>query len=136
MTAAHFAISAFRNSPNCCGELPTISAASLDSRSLTSFDLMALTAPACSVATTGAGVTDLDLAIRNFRTHAAGRQAERRKTRGAYRLRELVSQRFMSHLERAVLAPGEFDAIVERIAARDLDPYSAAQDLLTRALAT
>jgi len=42
----------------------------------------------------------------------------------------------MSHLERAVLAPGEFDAIVERIAARDLDPYSAAQDLLTRALAT
>src|SRR5580765_3655432 len=78
-----------------------------------------------TVATTGAGVTDLDLAIRNFRTHAAGRQADRRKTRSAYRLRELVSQRFMSHLERDVLAAGEFDAIVERIAARDLDPYTA-----------
>jgi LAO/AO transport system kinase len=87
-----------------------------------------------TVATTGAGVTDLDLAIRNFRAHAAGRQAERRKTRSAYRLRELVSQRFMSHLERQVLPAGEFDAIVERIAARDLDPYTAAKDLLTRAL--
>ena len=89
-----------------------------------------------TVATTGAGVTDLDLAIRNFRAHAAGQQADRRKTRSAYRLRELVSQRFMSHLERDVLAAGEFDAIIERIAARDLDLYTAASDLLTRALAT
>ena len=40
----------------------------------------------------------------------------------------------MSHLERDVLAAGEFDAIVERIAARELDPYSAAHDLLDRVL--
>ena len=37
----------------------------------------------------------------------------------------------MSHLERDVLAAGEFDAMVERIAARELDPYTAAKDLLT-----
>jgi len=89
-----------------------------------------------TVATTGAGIADLELAIKNFRTHAGDRQADRRKTRSAYRLRELVSQRFMSHLERDVLAQGEFDAIVERIAVRDLDPYTAARDLLKRALAT
>ncbi len=89
-----------------------------------------------TVATTGAGIADLELAIKNFRTHAGDRQADRRKTRSAYRLRELVSQRFMSHLERDVLAEGEFDAIVERIAVRDLDPYTAARDLLKRALAT
>ena len=47
---------------------------------------------------------------------------------------ELVSQRFMEHLERQVLAPGELGAIVDRIAARDVDPYSAANDLLRRAL--
>jgi len=88
-----------------------------------------------TVATTGAGITDLDIAIRNFRAHAKVRQADRRKSRSAYRLRELVSQRFMSHLERDVLASGEFDAIVDRIAARDLDPYTAARDLLSRALA-
>ena len=35
-----------------------------------------------TVATTGAGVTDLDLAIK-LPTHAAGRQADRRKTRSA-----------------------------------------------------
>ena len=89
-----------------------------------------------TVATTGAGIADLELAIKNFRTQAGDRQADRRKTRSAYRLRELVSQRFMSHLERDVLAEGEFDAIVERIAVRDLDPYTAARDLLKRALAT
>ena len=88
-----------------------------------------------TVATTGAGVTDLDVAIRSFRAHASGRQADRRKTQSAHRLRELVSQRFMSRLERDVLAAGEFEAIVERIATRDLDPYTAAKDLLTRALA-
>jgi len=89
-----------------------------------------------TVATTGAGIADLELAIKNFRAHTGDRQADRRKARSAYRLRELVSQRFMSHLERDVLAEGEFDAIVERIALRDLDPYTAARDLLKRALAT
>jgi hypothetical protein len=40
----------------------------------------------------------------------------------------------MVRLEREVLAAGEFDAMVDRIASRELDPYSAANDLLARAL--
>ena len=87
-----------------------------------------------TVATTGEGVVALDAAIRSFRAHGGHEQAARRRTRGAYRLRELVSQRFMVHLERHVLAAGEFDAIVDRVAARDLDPYTAANDLLAKAL--
>jgi GTPase len=87
-----------------------------------------------TVATTGAGVAELVAAIEQFRAHAAGTQLTRRKTRGEYRLRELVSQRFMDHLERQVLAPGELGAIVDRIAAREVDPYSAANDLLQRAI--
>ena len=87
-----------------------------------------------TVATTGAGVAELVAAIEQFRAHAADTQMTRRKTRGEYRLRELVSQRFMDHLERHVLKAGELAQIVERIATREVDPYTAAADLLGRAL--
>jgi GTPase len=87
-----------------------------------------------TVATNGAGVPELVRAIAAFREHSRGAQTSRRKARSEYRLRELVAQRFMSHLEREVLAAGELAAIVDRIAARDVDPYTAANDLLARAL--
>jgi LAO/AO transport system kinase len=87
-----------------------------------------------TVATTGAGVAELVAAIEQFRAHAADTQMTRRKTRGEYRLRELVSQRFMDHLERHVLKAGELAQMVERIATREVDPYTAAADLLGRAL--
>jgi LAO/AO transport system kinase len=88
-----------------------------------------------TVATTGQGVKALVEAIWQFRAHSSGTQAVRRRTRSEYRLRELVSHRFMEHLERTVLAEGELGAIVDRIASRELDPYTAANDLLGRALA-
>ena len=81
----------------------------------------------------GAGVSELVEAIAAFRAHSGAAQAERRKTRSEYRLRELVSHRFMDHLERYVLAKGELGAMVDRVAARDIDPYTAANELLTRA---
>jgi GTPase len=86
-----------------------------------------------TVATSGAGVPELLDAIERFRAHSGAHQTERRRTRSEYRLRELVAHRFMAHLERNVLAAGEFGAIVDRIAARQVDPYTAADDLLTRA---
>jgi GTPase len=87
-----------------------------------------------TVATTGAGVPELVAAIQQFRAHSDDTQAARRKTRSEYRLRELVSHRFMEHLEREVLGTGELRSMVDRIAARELDPYTAAYDLLGRAL--
>ena len=86
-----------------------------------------------TVATSGQGVPQLVEAIAAFRRHSAGAQAVRRKTRSEYRLRELVSHRFMDHLEREVLARGELGSIVDRIATRELDPYTAASELLERA---
>jgi LAO/AO transport system kinase len=86
-----------------------------------------------TVATTGAGVAALVDTIWRFRGFAEHTQASRRRTRSEYRLRELVSHRFMDHLERDVLAHGELESIVDRIAARELDPYTAASELLTRA---
>jgi len=87
-----------------------------------------------TVATTGAGVSELVAAIAQFRAHSAGVQATRRRTRSEFRLRELISHRFMDHLEREVLGAGELGSMVDRIAARELDPYTAASALLARAL--
>jgi LAO/AO transport system kinase len=86
-----------------------------------------------TVATTGEGIPELVDRIADFRSHSAATQAARRRTRSEYRLRELVSQRFVDHLERQVLGEGELAAIVDRIAARDIDPYTAAIELLRRA---
>ena len=94
-----------------------------------------------TTATTGGGVAELVAAIWAFR----GRSAQARRAAGAilaarqrsrieYRLRELVAQRFTNRLEREVLAPNELDSVVERIARRELDPYTAADGLLARAL--
>jgi LAO/AO transport system kinase len=87
-----------------------------------------------TVATTGAGIPELVDAIDRFRAHAQSTQASRRHARHEHRLRELVSHRFMDHLERDVLAAGELNALVDRIAARDIDPYRAADELLARAM--
>ena len=59
----------------------------------------------------------------------------RRAARHEYRLRELLAQRFLAHVEHAVFAPGEFAGLVDRIARREIDPYSAAAEMLARALA-
>ena len=87
-----------------------------------------------TVATTGQGIAELVETIARFRSHSQGVQASRRKTRSEYRLRELVSQRFMDHLEQSVLKAGELGQIVDRVAAREVDPYTAATNLLSRAL--
>jgi LAO/AO transport system kinase len=87
-----------------------------------------------TIASRGHGVAELVDVIARHRVHAANGAADRRRARSAHRLRELVSQRFLDHLERTVMAPGELTAIVERIAAREVDPYTAARELFTRGL--
>ena len=86
-----------------------------------------------TIATTGAGVAELAAAIDAFRTQAAPTQAARRQQRSEYRLRELVSHRFIERLERDVLKPGELGALADRVAERELDPYTAADELIRRA---
>ncbi|OFV94120.1 MAG: hypothetical protein A3H95_16695 [Acidobacteria bacterium RIFCSPLOWO2_02_FULL_64_15] len=86
-----------------------------------------------TMATSGNGVPELVETIWKFRAHSAPTRASRQRFRAEDQLREIVSRRFMDHLERVVLAPGEIDAIAEQIAARTLDPYTAANGLLARA---
>ncbi|MGE3275601.1 MAG: methylmalonyl Co-A mutase-associated GTPase MeaB [Vicinamibacterales bacterium] len=87
-----------------------------------------------TVASSGAGVPELWQTIKAFRAHSAGARERRLKARNEFRLRELLTQRFLERVESGVLQPGEFDALVARVAARELDPYTAAADILARTL--
>jgi LAO/AO transport system kinase len=93
-----------------------------------------------TVATSGQGVPELLEAVDSFRKHAAGGQTgeaalRRRHLRDENRLRNLVAQRLLDRLQRHVLSPGEWTTIVDRVAARGVDPHTAADELLDRALA-
>ena len=80
-------------------------------------------------ATTGAGVPELIAAIGRFRGHSGGMRASRQRARQQYRLRELLSYRFLQLAEQE-LAPGEFQRLVDDVAARKIDPYSAAGEII------
>jgi LAO/AO transport system kinase len=85
-------------------------------------------------AVTGGGVAALYEAIERFRAHSAPRQRARRRARAEFRLRELLQRRFLRHVEERVLTPGELDDLVDRVTDRALDPYTAADELLARAI--
>jgi LAO/AO transport system kinase len=82
-------------------------------------------------ATTGAGVPEVIAAVDRFRAHSEGERAARRRERQEYRLRDLLSYRFLQLAEQE-LAPGEFERLVNGIAARRIDPYSAASEIINR----
>jgi GTPase len=85
-------------------------------------------------ATSGRGVPELLDTVERFRTHASASRGERRRARAEWRIRELIAQRFLQHVETSVLSPGEFDAILDRIASREIDPYTAVDRVLARAI--
>jgi LAO/AO transport system kinase len=85
-------------------------------------------------ATTGKGVAELLRTIETFREHSKGSQGTRRRARAEWRVRELLGQRFLEHVERRILAEGEFNRTLDRIASREVDPYSAVDEIMRRAL--
>jgi LAO/AO transport system kinase len=87
-----------------------------------------------TTATTGQGVAELLETVDRFRAHAAGTSDARRTARSEFKLRELVTSRFLDKLHRDVLQEGELRSLVRRIVDRELDPYTAADQLLARAL--
>lgn len=85
-------------------------------------------------ATTGRGVPELLETIERFKAHTAAEQGGRRRARAEWRLRELLGRRFMTHVEQRVLAAGEFDRLLDRIARRETDPYTVVDALFERAI--
>ena len=86
-----------------------------------------------TTATTGEGVEELWSVIEKFRAQRTT-DDRRRRARSEHHFRALLGQHVIRRLEQALPA-GELDRMVGRIAAREVDPYSAADALLERALA-
>jgi LAO/AO transport system kinase len=83
-------------------------------------------------ATRAIGIDDLWRQIGRFREHSAAQQVSRRRERQRLRLRELLAHQLVQRVESALPA-GEIDRIAERVANRELDPYSAVSELITTA---
>ncbi len=86
-------------------------------------------------ATAGKGIAELLDAVERFRTATAPQHGARRRARAGFRLHETLGHAFLQHLERHVLAPGEFEQYLDRMTALELDHYSAAADVMRRAFA-
>jgi methylmalonyl-CoA/ethylmalonyl-CoA epimerase len=86
-------------------------------------------------ATTGKGVPELLEAIEAFRVHAEKEQTSRRRMRASFRLRELLAERFLQHVEQRALEAGAFEAYIDRIGSRELDPHTAVDEIMARATA-
>jgi LAO/AO transport system kinase len=85
-------------------------------------------------ANTGKGVPELVAEIERFRAHTAASLGERRRARAEFRVQELLAHRFVQHVHDEVLEAGEFQDLLNRIASRETDPYTAVDDLIKRSL--
>jgi LAO/AO transport system kinase len=85
-------------------------------------------------ATAGKGIRALLEAIEAFRRHQASSGEVRQRDRAEFRLRELLAHRFVQHVEQRVLEPGELGHVLDEIAERVVDPYTAADEILRRTL--
>jgi LAO/AO transport system kinase len=85
-------------------------------------------------ATTGKGVPELVAAIERFRAHTAASLGDRRRARAEFRVKELMAHRFVQHVSDTVLAPGEFEGMLDRIASRETDPYTVVEEIVKRSI--
>ncbi len=85
-------------------------------------------------ATSGAGIEALHEAVQAFRRQTEGSLGARRRARDAFRIRDLLARQLRAHVEQHVVAHGEFEALLDRVARRELDPHAAAATLVDRLL--
>jgi LAO/AO transport system kinase len=87
-----------------------------------------------TVATSDQGVDALLAAILDFqrRATASGALERKRRLRLRRQLEDAVRQILMGRVLKQVLTPSEADRIVERLARREQDPFTAADDVVRR----
>ncbi len=85
-----------------------------------------------TIATRDEGVEELLAGVLEFqrRAEASGALARKRRQRFERQLEDALHQRLMGHLQRHVLAPRAKQAIVARLERRELDPFTAADDVV------
>jgi LAO/AO transport system kinase len=87
-----------------------------------------------TVATDNQGIDDLLEAVEDFRARAESSGLLERKRRAllARQLEEILHDRVLRRVRARVLTPEETERIVDRMAAREVDPFSAADLVLER----
>jgi LAO/AO transport system kinase len=85
-------------------------------------------------ATDGTGVADVMGQIDAFRARGDAVGGHRRRARLAGRVRHLVSESLLRRVEQQALEPGVFAGILDRVVASELDPYTAAEQIVDGAL--
>ena len=89
-----------------------------------------------SVATSGHGVGKLLETIDRFRGQSVKHTSQHRHFHYKMRLREILGRRFSEYIEKDLLEPSELDNMLHRIETRDLNLYSAADEIMERVLRT
>ena len=82
------------------------------------------------------GIEEVLDAVDRFRGRGGAAPGRRRRARVLARVRQLLSDRFLEHVERRALEPRGFDRWVDRVAAAEVDPYTAVDAILDRVLGT
>ena len=87
-----------------------------------------------TVATDNRGVDDLLEAVEDFRAWAesSGLLEQKRRALLARQLEDILHDRVLRRVRARVLTPEETERIVDRMAAREVDPFSAADLVLER----
>jgi len=93
-----------------------------------------LTAIVKTVATADQGIDDLLEAVEDFRAWAesSGLLEQKRRALLARQLEDILHDRVLRRVRARVLTPEETERIVDRMAAREVDPFSAADRVLER----
>jgi LAO/AO transport system kinase len=86
-------------------------------------------------AITGVGLDELVEAIDKFRGHSPELLAARQRDRAATQLRAIVAEELVRRTEIAI-SPMRMDAYIDRLVSRETDPYTAAGEIVDRALST
>ena len=87
-----------------------------------------------TVATHDQGIDELMVAVESFRSRAegAGLLARKRRSHLLRQLEETLEARLLRRVRQGVLTPEETERIVDRLAARETDPLTAAEEILGR----
>jgi LAO/AO transport system kinase len=85
-----------------------------------------------TVATENSGIADVNAAVERFLAYSPVGSNARRRRRDAFRLRDLLTERLLRDA-RARITDSEWEALVDAVSERRLDPYSAVSRVMASA---
>jgi LAO/AO transport system kinase len=87
-------------------------------------------------ATDGTGVPEVLRMIDAYCARVDNEVGRRRRARFEARVRHLVAERLLRHVEQQALEPGAFARILDQVVATEVDPYTAAEEIVRQAVNT